>query len=31
MDFGTVGQKIDSKRYKNMAQFARDIELVFDK
>ncbi|OXC60064.1 hypothetical protein LQV05_005617 [Cryptococcus neoformans] len=29
MDLGTIGKKIDQKKYKTMGQFARDIELVF--
>ncbi|WVQ66072.1 uncharacterized protein L199_004250 [Kwoniella botswanensis] len=29
MDFGTIVKKIDKKQYKNLGQFARDIELVF--
>ncbi|WVQ79213.1 hypothetical protein IAT38_001309 [Cryptococcus sp. DSM 104549] len=29
MDFGTIGKKIEQKKYKTMGQFARDVELVF--
>ncbi|OCF35231.1 transcription initiation factor TFIID subunit 2 [Kwoniella heveanensis BCC8398] len=29
MDFGTIGKKLDSKRYKTLGHFAKDIELVF--
>lgn len=31
MDLGTIGKKIEQKKYKTMGQFARDIELVFAK
>ncbi|WVQ77717.1 hypothetical protein IAR50_007407 [Cryptococcus sp. DSM 104548] len=29
MDFGTIGKKIEQKKYKTMGSFAREIELVF--
>nr|XP_018260330.1 transcription initiation factor TFIID subunit 2 [Kwoniella dejecticola CBS 10117]OBR82488.1 transcription initiation factor TFIID subunit 2 [Kwoniella dejecticola CBS 10117] len=29
MDFETITKKIDNKKYKNLGQFARDVELVF--
>lgn len=31
MDFGTIGKKVESKRYRSMEMFADDIELVFNK
>ncbi|WVF68463.1 hypothetical protein IAT40_003229 [Kwoniella sp. CBS 6097] len=29
MDFGTIGKKLEGKKYKTLGQFAGDIELVF--
>ncbi|KAK8849657.1 hypothetical protein IAR55_004992 [Kwoniella newhampshirensis] len=29
MDFGTIGKKLDQKKYRSLGQFARDVELVF--
>ncbi|WWD20285.1 hypothetical protein CI109_104761 [Kwoniella shandongensis] len=29
MDFGTIGKKLDQKKYRTLGQFARDVELVF--
>nr|XP_019009377.1 transcription initiation factor TFIID subunit 2 [Kwoniella pini CBS 10737]OCF48158.1 transcription initiation factor TFIID subunit 2 [Kwoniella pini CBS 10737] len=29
MDFGTINKKLDARKYRNLGQFARDIELVF--
>ena len=31
MDFGTIGKKIETRKYKTMEAFASDIELVFSK
>lgn len=31
MDFGTINQSIEMRKYKTMGQFAYDIELVFKK
>ncbi|WVQ96010.1 hypothetical protein IAU59_003110 [Kwoniella sp. CBS 9459] len=29
MDFGTIGKKLEAKKYKTLGHFAKDIELVF--